>query len=305
MDTRLLETLFAIRDAGSIAGAARKLNVSTAAVAERIHLLEDELGARLVVRSGRTVSLTPAGANILPYAEEIIRRVKELPRRAHPDKIQGQLAIGAVASILARLFPGVLQRATREYPDLDLVVVPGTSSHLFDRVTRGELSCAVIGKPPFDLGKAFNWTTLRREYLVLMSRWDDPVEPVETVLATRPLIRVDTSAWTGQVVSQYLRDVGIEVKVILELDAFEATRHLIARGVGVSVQPDSGFPDGPVTGLRKTRIDSDKYVREMGLVSRATGGEQMLISTMLAMLKDETAEQDRLLAEHERRRERS
>jgi DNA-binding transcriptional LysR family regulator len=299
MNTRLLETLFAIRDAGSIAGAARKLNVSTAAVSERIHLLEDELGARLVVRSGRTVSLTPAGANILPYAEEIIRRVKELPRRAQPDKIQGHLAIGAVASILARLFPGVLQRSTRDYPDLDLVVVPGTSSHLFDRVTRGEISCAVIGKPPFELGKAYNWTTLRKENLVLLSRWDDPVESVQTVLATRPLIRVDTNAWTGQVVNQYLRDIAVPVKVILELDAFEATRHLVARGVGVSLQPDSGFPDGPTTGLRKTPIASDKYTREMGLLSRATSGEQMLISTMLAMLKDEVAEQDRLLAVHE------
>jgi DNA-binding transcriptional LysR family regulator len=58
MDTRFVETFLTAVDNGSIAEAARRLNVTPAAAAKRIRALESEVGAVLVRRSGRTVKPT-------------------------------------------------------------------------------------------------------------------------------------------------------------------------------------------------------------------------------------------------------
>src|SRR5258707_11232791 len=68
MDTRFIETFLMVIDNGSIAEAARRLNLTAAAVAKRIHALESEIGSVLVMRSGRTITPTEAGAAIIGRA---------------------------------------------------------------------------------------------------------------------------------------------------------------------------------------------------------------------------------------------
>ena len=65
MDTHFLTTFVMVVDRGSMAAAARLLNITPAAVAKQIHALERELGTPLIARSGRTVSVTEAGTRIL------------------------------------------------------------------------------------------------------------------------------------------------------------------------------------------------------------------------------------------------
>ena len=68
MDTRFLESLVTVADCGSIAEAARRLNLTPAGIAQRVRALESEIGARLLFRSGRSVQPTPAGVAILDRA---------------------------------------------------------------------------------------------------------------------------------------------------------------------------------------------------------------------------------------------
>src|SRR6266853_1868932 len=72
MDTRFLETFLMAVDNGSIAEAARRLNLTAAAVAKRIRALESEIGAVLVTRSGRTIRPTEAGAAIVERARRFL-----------------------------------------------------------------------------------------------------------------------------------------------------------------------------------------------------------------------------------------
>src|SRR6476619_6696212 len=65
MDTRFVETFLMAVDNGSIAEAARRLNLTPAAVAKRIRILESEIGTVLFARSGRTIRPTEAGVAIV------------------------------------------------------------------------------------------------------------------------------------------------------------------------------------------------------------------------------------------------
>ena len=70
METRFLDSFVTIAECGSMAEAARRLNVTPTALAQRVHVLEDELGVKLIERSGRTVQLTEGGARVLARALE-------------------------------------------------------------------------------------------------------------------------------------------------------------------------------------------------------------------------------------------
>ena len=78
MDTRFLETFVAVVENGSIAEAARRLNLTAAAVAQRIQALQDEIGVALLSRSGRTVRPTEAGTAILGRARDFLVEVRDL-----------------------------------------------------------------------------------------------------------------------------------------------------------------------------------------------------------------------------------
>ena len=77
MDTRFLETFLMTVDNGSIAEAARRLNLTAAAVAKRIRALESEIGTVLVSRSGRTIRPTEAGVAIVQRARHFVSEARD------------------------------------------------------------------------------------------------------------------------------------------------------------------------------------------------------------------------------------
>lgn len=72
MQVAEVEAFVAIAASSSLSGAARRLGVSPMTVSRRLASLEEELGARLVHRTTRSVSLTPEGELYLPYAQAML-----------------------------------------------------------------------------------------------------------------------------------------------------------------------------------------------------------------------------------------
>lgn len=69
---RCLRTFVRVADEGSFAGAARSLDVDPAAVTRQMAELEDHLGARLMQRTTRRMTLTPIGEDFLAQARELV-----------------------------------------------------------------------------------------------------------------------------------------------------------------------------------------------------------------------------------------
>src|SRR5262249_2107954 len=105
MDTRFLESFVTVVDNGSIAEAARRLNLTPRAPAPRSRPLETGVGSQLIIRSGRTVRSTEAGAAILDRARDVLGEVRDLKSAAASDRASGQMRLGAVGSMLAGLVP--------------------------------------------------------------------------------------------------------------------------------------------------------------------------------------------------------
>lgn len=73
----LMNTIVAVADTQSFAGAARRLNVSAAAVTRAIAELEKRVGIRLLVRTTRVVRVTDAGARYVADCRRLLADIEQ------------------------------------------------------------------------------------------------------------------------------------------------------------------------------------------------------------------------------------
>ena len=242
MDTQFLHTFVAVVDHGSMAAAARLLNITPAAVAQQIRTLEREIGAPLIARAGRTVSVTEAGSRILERARELLRDVADLSAVATDNTTAGELRLGAGTNALTGMLPDILARMVEKFPQIKVFIKPGYSPDLYRAVESGELDAAIVLQAPFALPKTCDWELLREEPLVVLAPASMAGRDPHELLATEPLIRYDRQQWGGRQADQYLRMAGIVPRERFELNALNAIAVMVDRGLGVSLVPDWARP---------------------------------------------------------------
>jgi DNA-binding transcriptional LysR family regulator len=92
-----MQAFVAVADLEGFAPAARKLKLSPSAVTRLVAALEDRLGARLLQRTTRSVTLTDAGTRYLERARRILADVEEAERAAESERTRpsGRLVVSA------------------------------------------------------------------------------------------------------------------------------------------------------------------------------------------------------------------
>ena len=108
----------------SFTAAAHKLGRSKSAVSKAVSRLEDRLGARLLNRTTRRLSVTEAGAAYYERAARIVAEVEraELAVTALQDEPRGTLRINAPASFGQRHLSPAIARFLARYPELSIDV---------------------------------------------------------------------------------------------------------------------------------------------------------------------------------------
>lgn len=76
IDSRKLLAFATLARVGSFTEAARELHLTQSAISHAIKALERELDARLFVRHGRGVTLTPAGEQLLQHTKVILNEME-------------------------------------------------------------------------------------------------------------------------------------------------------------------------------------------------------------------------------------
>jgi len=102
--------------------ASRRLNVAQPAISQTILDLEEEIGARLFLRSNRKVRLTAAGTAFLREAEAILTRTDEA-KRATQRAARGEvciLRIGFIAPATAPILPPLVESYRARLPEVEL-----------------------------------------------------------------------------------------------------------------------------------------------------------------------------------------
>jgi DNA-binding transcriptional LysR family regulator len=249
-----------------MAEAARRLDITAAAVAQQIRILEREFDAPLLARAGRTVLPTPAGHRLAQSAPQLLRELANAKTHVSQEGTAGELVIGTINTALHSLLPDILAGFVKKCPDAKVFLRSATTRELYEAVRQGELDAAVCLHPSFALAKTFDWTLLREEPLVLLvPRQLAHLDP-HTLLRTQPLIRYDRSLGGGQMVERYLRAAQIAPQERFELSSLVAIAMMVDRGLGVSLVPDTALnlPDGQ--GVVRLALPEESQSRRFGVM---------------------------------------
>lgn len=238
MDVSDLRVFEAVARLGGMNRAASELNTVQSNVTTRIRVLEEELGAPLFRRHSRGVSVTEAGARLLPYAVRLQQLVEEA-RHAFADDgtPRGMLAIGSLETTAALRLSSHLSAYAVAYPEVDLVLRTGTTCELVKDVLEfrleGAFVCGPVNHPDLEERLVF-----REELVVLtppaMRNLDEPFGKREVKIV---VLRAGCSY--RQRLEEILARRGIVNVRLLEFGTIEAIVGCVAGGIGITLLPRS------------------------------------------------------------------
>lgn len=282
---RELRTFVMVARQGTFAAAGQRVGLTQSAVSAQMRVLEQGLGVRLFDRSGRAAVLNAAGRHALPLAEQMLALYAQMALPTSVAEWQGELTIGAIATVQTGLLPEALPLFRRAAPRVELKLVPGVSLNLLSQVDAGELDLALMIRPPFELPKELLQIDLAREPFVLIAppgtTGDDPLR----LLAEHPFVRYDRRSFGGRQVSRFLREQRLEVHEALELDEVEAIVRMVECGLGVSLIPRAGLWQQRPLHVRVLDLGELTFHRQLVAVLRRAQ-HQPALECLLACLRD-------------------
>lgn len=284
MDTRYLESFLQVAHLGSTAAAARALNLTPTAVAQRVKALEHEIGAVLLTRAGRNMQATAAGMALIEPARELVRRTRDLSAIAALDMIAGDLRIGCISTALAHLVPRVLATLIERYKHLHAHLEPAVSTELYRKVVAGDIDVGLMVRPAFDLPKEFTWRALHDEPFVVLAPAHLSHCEAHQVLAREPFIRYHRSSWGGLLADRYLLEMGISPRERFEIDALDAIAAMVNGGLGVSLVPRWQSLHADLNTLAQLPLPGAGLYRPIGLLWKRNSPKVNLINAFCDVL---------------------
>ena len=168
-EVRQLRALLAVVDAGTFTGAADLLGVSQASVSRTVAALERALGARVLQRTTRAVSLTDVGAQVTRHARRVVEEVAAIRRAAEQGR--GDLRLGYAWSALGRHTTAVQRRWTDAHPGSALEFVQFRTATA--GLTDGAVDASVLRRPVSDARVRTALLGVERRYAAVAA--DDPL----------------------------------------------------------------------------------------------------------------------------------
>ena len=142
-ESMLLRTFQAVAQDASFTKAAARLNLTQSAVSAHIRRLEEQAARPLLLRSTRSVALTPEGEMLLGYARAILRLNEDARSRLSRGADPVHLRIGASDDFMSTWLPDVLRRFQAAHAGLTVEIQVANTGLLLAGMDRGELDLVV------------------------------------------------------------------------------------------------------------------------------------------------------------------
>jgi LysR family hydrogen peroxide-inducible transcriptional activator len=175
---RQLQYFSALEEHGHFGRAAEACAVSQSAFSNAIQELEITLGAQLVDRTNRRVTITALGREIGVQARLCLRDLQSLTRLAKEssEPLVGKLTLGVIPTISPFLLPGMLGKLRRNFPQLQLYLREQRSEELYRGLLDGGLDLLLMALP-FPMKNVETQHLFRDHFLLACRRDTKLVDP--------------------------------------------------------------------------------------------------------------------------------
>ena len=241
-----LRAFLSVVELESFHRAAEGLHLSQPALSRRIQKLEAAIGAPLLERTTRQVSVTALGLELLPLVRRMLEEFDgSLFAAREPGLRRNELVTIACLPTAAFYFlPTVIKQFNQEHPDIRFRILDLTATEGLQAVERGEVEFGInfIGTSDPDL----IFERLAEDPFVLAARRDHPLAQQVEVgwddLAPYRLITVHRSSGNRTMLDATLAKSNIKLRWFYEVTHLSTSLGLVEAGLGISVLPRTATP---------------------------------------------------------------
>src|ERR1700676_3054607 len=287
MELHQLRYFCAVAEAGSFSRAAEQSHVSQPSLSQQNMKLEDELGARLFDRLGRSVRLTELGQTFLPRARAVLRELEAARGDVaeQKDSVGGSVTIGVIPTVAPYFLPERLTWFSRKFPQVWLTVVEEITPFLLDQVRASQVDLAILALPI--RGHEFETFPLLTERLFAA------LPPGHKLPKRRSLSLKDLRAQPFLLLrdGHCFRDTAVAAcdrarlhpQIVFESGQFSRLLSMVGAGMGVSTRPEMAVDRN--ARCRYVRIADAQAARSIGAVTLRGRSQTRSIRAFLEMLQ--------------------
>lgn len=248
-----LRLLHAFRLRGTVSAAAASLGLSPSTVSQQLTQLEQETGAELFHRGGRSLRLTPAGLRLAEHARSMLDLQDEALRSlsAGEPELSGVLRLSVFQSAALALAPAALTRLKADHPELRVEVVQAPPEQaLFDLAGRRHDLVVAEQYPGVSRPRQaeFDIEELGTDRLWVVV----PAQLAETApedLDAYPWVMEPAGTASREWCVQQCRALGFEPDIRFTTDDLVSHLRLIRAGLAVGILPDMLLNDQGAEGV--------------------------------------------------------
>lgn len=245
MDIRQLECFVAVADELHFRKASERLGLSQSALSERISALEHELGARLLFRTTRQVSLTQAGSEFVQDAKKILTDIeKSISNVRHTAESDlHNIRVSGVDEAISMLLPKALLLFKRTDPKVHVQVLEISSSEQHSQELISHRTDVAFVRNSCD-DEFITSELLHRQPIVVVVAKTNPLSTSASLstddIAKQPIVGYPKHARPilHEVLWNSFRQIGTQPNIVCELIDKSTILQFVAQGLGIALAPD-------------------------------------------------------------------
>jgi len=272
MDFDQLETFLEVARLSSFSRAAERRFRTQPAISAQIRALEDEVGARLLDRSGGKVSVTAAGKVFQKYAEETLeqRRVAMIALAEMQRVPRGEIVVAANEGTCLHILPEVFADFKRQYPNVGVGVKRLEHNKTLEAIMENSCDFGVVSMPVND--KRLTVVPIHRDELIVITPPDHPLasrqEATIAEVVEFPLLLPKVGR-TRDSLETLFYERRVKPTISMELDSSELLKRFVAVGVGVGfIARSNVMEDLQAKVLAAVSLADASIQRDLALVFR-------------------------------------
>jgi DNA-binding transcriptional LysR family regulator len=272
IDVLGMQAFVTIATLRSFARAADCLAVTSPALTRRLSNLESQLGVKLLERTTRSVSLTPAGTSFLPRARQLLGDLSTAFREISVggQALRGTLTIACVPTVGVRFLPSLLREYSRRHPDNRIRILDHTSHGVAEAVQQREAEFGInMSNVQFSDLESI---PVLADRLCLICRRDHPLARKRTLrwnqLQGHTLIVPGSGSSNRPLLDTVLGPLNIQLPATYEVQRSSTAVGLVAQGLGAAIVPQLSMPPGAYPNLKLIALVDPHVERTFVLLRR-------------------------------------
>ncbi len=240
MDFDQLETFLEVARLSSFSRAAERRFRTQPAISSQIRALEEEVGAKLLDRSGGKVAMTAAGKVFQKYAEENLeqRRIMLVTLAEMHRVPRGEIVVSANEGTCLHILPEVFAEFKRQYPSVGVGVKRLEHNKILEAIIDNSCDFGVVSMPVPD--KRLTVVPIHRDELIVITPPHHPLAGKKKATVAEvveyPLLLPKVGR-TRDALETLFHERRLKPIVSMELDSSELLKRFVAADVGVGIHP--------------------------------------------------------------------